>query len=399
MNLTEAQQLRQLNEVLRDLAEELDVPPSKYEDAKQHYEAVGNWLGAPDSALAKYQPSIYPQGSFALGTAIRPLGDDDYDVDAVCLLDLTVNDVTQQQLKQMIGDRLAHPSSRYKQMLDPKEGGRRCWTIKYADGSKFHLDVLPAIPDGACAQANIPLEWARHAIRITDKETWLNNANWPCSNPKGYLAWFKERMRVQLLAAKQALAETIRADIEEIEDYRVRTPLQRLIQLLKRHRDERYNGDEDKPISVIITTLAAAAYNNEAELGEAILNVVPRMRGLIQQHDGVWWVPNPVNSEENFADKWTAHPRKAAIFFAWLDAVEKEHRALLAVTGNTRMAPYLAEAYGERAATAALAKQVSRRTDSNTRNEAPTILVPRRTAQSAVPLSTLAANPSKPWAE
>lgn len=396
MNQTEEAHLKQLNEVLRDLADELDVAPSKYEDAKQHYEAVGNWLGAPDSALAPYRPLIYPQGSFALGTAIRPLGDDDYDVDAVCLLDLTVDDVTQQQLKQMIGDRLAHPNSRYKQMLDPKQGGRRCWTIKYADGSRFHLDVLPAIPDGARTHADISPEWTQHAIRITDKETWNTNEHWPCSNPKGYLAWFKERMTVQLFAAKQAIAEANRVDVEEIEDYRVRTPLQRLIQLLKRHRDERYNGDEDKPISIIITTLSAAAYNNEAALGEAILNVVPRMRGLIQQRDGTWWVPNPVNPEENFADKWTANPRKATVFFAWLNAVETEHRALLTHTEISQIAPYLAEAYGTRATTAALVKHVTRRTVSAA-TAAPTILVPRRTVQAAEPLSALAANPSKPW--
>ena len=39
-----------------------------------------------------------------------------------------------------------------------------------------------------------------------------------------------------------------------------------------------------KPISIIITTLAAQAYNNEADLAEAVLDVVPRMRGYIRKH-------------------------------------------------------------------------------------------------------------------
>ena len=76
----------------------------------------------------------------------RLLGDDQYDVDSVCLLQLSPNEVSQQRLQQLVGDRLKHPQSRYKGMIKPPEGGRRCWTIQYADASKFHLDVLPAIP-------------------------------------------------------------------------------------------------------------------------------------------------------------------------------------------------------------------------------------------------------------
>ena len=139
--MTEIHYRQQLNQILTDLANELDVPPSKYKEAKEHYEAVGDWLGEDDSELAPYQPVIYPQGSFALGTAVKPLGNDDYDVDAVCLLQFAEDQITQQQLKQMVGDRLMHPRSRYKGMLDPRHGGRRCWTIKYSDDSHFHLNT------------------------------------------------------------------------------------------------------------------------------------------------------------------------------------------------------------------------------------------------------------------
>ena len=128
---------QRLNQILGALADELDVPPSKYEEAKEHYDAVGTWLGEPDSELAPYDPVIYPQGSFALGTAVRPMGDDDYDVDAVCLLQLRGDQVTQQQLKAIVGRRLKHERSRYKNMIEPENGGRRCWTIRYANASKF----------------------------------------------------------------------------------------------------------------------------------------------------------------------------------------------------------------------------------------------------------------------
>jgi len=398
--MTEVINRQHVNQILLDLSDELDVPPSKYEEAKEHYDAVGEWLGEDDSNLAPYEPVIYPQGSFALGTAVRPLGDDDYDVDAVCLLQLSTDSVTQQRLKAMVGNRLKHPRSRYREMLDPKDGGRRCWTIKYADSSKFHLDVLPAIPDdyGWLMALGVPEEQARGAICITDRETWDTDIDWPCSNPKGYVQWFKDRMRVRLEEARRMVAMAKKADVQEIEDYEVRTPLQRVVQLLKRHRDIRYNGDDDEPISIIITTLAARAYNNEVDLVDAVLNVVPGMRNAIEDHGGVLWVRNPVNPQENFADKWEDHPRKRRLFFEWLDAVEREHRHLLTDQGFEKVGEYLAESYGRRDAETAMTKYARRQPgETAVAVAAPVVLIPKKTSQPSTPQIELPARPSKPW--
>lgn len=398
--MNEQEKRKRLNRIFRDLSDEIDVPPSKYREAKEHYDAVGAWLGDDDSDLAPYDPTIYPQGSFAFGTAVRPLGDDEYDVDAVCLLQLLPHQVTQQQLKALVGDRLKHPRSRYKDKIDPPEGGRRCWTIQYADASKFHLDVLPAIPDdyGWLTALGVPEEWAQNAIRLTDRKTWNRDTDWPRSNPKGYVAWFKDRMRVRLDEAKRALAMEKRAEVETIEDFDVRTPLQRLIQILKRHRDVRYNGDDDKPISIIITTLAAQAYDNEADLADAILNVVPRMRQSIEQRNGVWWVPNPVNPQENFADKWAETPSKAEVFFNWLEAVEQEHQNLLGDDGWSGVGDYLGEAFGHRDANAAIEKYAAREgRQPGAAAVAPAVIIPRRSEQATTPKIELPPNPGKPW--
>ena len=398
-----------VSQILRDLAETLDVPPSKYDEAKQHYQAVGEWLGEEDSELAPFGPQVYVQGSFALGTAVRPVGEDEYDVDAVCLLNLTTDQVTQKQLKEMVGRRLKHPSSRYKDKIDPEEGGRRCWTIQYADDSQFHLDVLPCVRDDSrwFIGLGIPSDITEHAIRITDKKTpeyptgWPTNGNDPTrSNPRGYAMWFKNRMRVRLNEAKVALAMEKRASVEEIEDYQVRTPLQRVIQILKRHRDVRYNGDDDKPVSIIITTLVAKAYDNEADLYEAILKIVPGMREHIEQRDGVWWVGNPVNPLENFADKWQECPRKAELFFEWLDAVEAEYRYIITDEGFERVGTYLAESYGHRDAKAAMAKYASRQVGrGNMAPGVPVVLVPKRNSNQDEPSypRVKVSEPSKPW--
>ena len=402
---------RQLNLIFEDLAQEIAVPPSRYYEAKERYNAVGAWLDADNSELAPYSPVISPQGSFALGTAVRPVGSDEYDVDAVCQLQLSLSQVTQRQLKKLVGDRLKHPQSHYKDMIEPRDGGRRCWTIRYADRTKFHLDVLPAIPDDYRWLVNlgVPEEWAQTAIRITDSETWDIDPEWPRSNPKGYAGWFKGRMQTRLDEAKYARARAIhrdldetiyahvleiRAEVEKIQDFEVSTPLQQLIQILKRHRDLRYNGDDDKPISIIITTLAAMAYENEASIGEAMANVVPNMRTAIEHRNGVVWVSNPVNPKENFADKWVECPRKAELFFEWLNAVEREYQNLLTDTGFERVGGYLVEAFGRREGEATMAKFAARTSPSAA---TAVVLTPRKTQKTAKPKIEVPLNPSKPW--
>jgi hypothetical protein len=377
-----AQHKEELRRVLSDLVEEIDVPPSKYEDAKKSYEAVGDWLGGEGSELAPYGPSIYPQGSFALGTVVKPLGEDDYDVDAVCRLEARANEITQQRLKKIVGARLKQHKT-YESMLDPKEGGRRCWTLQYSDDSRFHLDVLPAIPDDPAwlAAQGVPPAVAQHAICITDRETWDEDIEWPKSNPQGYVEWFKDRMRAVLEERRKVFAKEARADVQSIPDYKVQTPLQQAIKLLKRHRDKRYHDDDDKPISIIITTLAARAYDNEADLVDVLLAIVPGMRAAIENREGAWWVVSPVNPEENFADKWNETPRKQELFFEWLDTLEREYEELAADAGFQKTVDLFTRSYGSGEAEAVFKKHVSRtaRRTPVSRSRAPSkFVVPHR---------------------
>ncbi len=335
------------------LAEELDVPDSKYQQATSHYVAVADWLRAEGSPLARYGVTVYPQGSFALGTAIKPPEDGDYDVDAVCLVGDAPN-WTQAQLKDAVGDRLKTHGV-YRSMLSPAEGGRRCWTLKYADGSQFHLDVLPAVPDDFVwlLQAGVPLSIAETAIRITSRDCY-GDLDWPKSNPKGYLSWFVGRMRLRFAEARAKLAAQHGGRVEDVPEYAARTPLQRVVQILKRQRDVMFGGDRDRPISIIITTLAAQAYSNEADLEAAYRNVVRGMRSKLRQSEnGDWIVLNPVNPRENFADQWEQFPARKENFFAWLEAVESTERELDHGGTFEKRAEVLVESFGAPGAAAA----------------------------------------------
>ena len=401
--MNEHEKRQRLDGILRHLAGEIDVSPTRYREAKNHYNAVGDWLGREDSELAPFAPVVFPQGSFALGTAIRPIGDEEYDVDAVCLLQQPPANLTQCRLKEMVGRRLKHPLSRYRDMISPPEGGRRCWTIQYAEGTKFHLDVLPAIPDTGYARAelmllDVPWAIAEHAIQITDRKEWHLPKPWPKSNPRGYVQWFKSRMEASLALAKHERAIEMRAEVDQIEDFDVRVPLQRLIQILKRHRDVKYNGDDDKPISIIITTVAAAAYQNERDLGSIVPNIFARMRKLVEQRSDGWWVPNPVDPRENFADRWRERSRKAELFFEWLDAVESDSRELFTSDDTGWLQHRLMQSFGERDARAALGS-VRRETPSllPAFSAAPSVLVSPRSVKPTSPRINIPASPSKPW--
>lgn len=323
-----------LNSILLKTAEQLDIPNSRYEQAENRYKSIGEWLNRDSSKVAKFKPEIYSQGSFRLGTVIKPISeDDDYDIDLVCVLDISKSDITQHQLKELIGEEIISYSEAQCMNNAPEEG-KRCWTLNYADGAQFHMDVLPSIPNGSSFKILLESkghknDYAKYAIAITDNtdsnyETITEH--WPCSNPKGYYEWFKTRMKTQFDNEKRRiLLDAHYASIEEVPDHKVKTPLQRVIQLLKRHRDIMFNEDSDnKPISIIITTLAAKAYNNETNVIDAYINIISNMEKYIEKKDEVYYISNPVNPLENFADKWVTNHEREENFFKWLTQIKKE---------------------------------------------------------------------------
>ncbi len=333
-----------VNTLLRQVAEELDIPPSKYKEAVERYTAVGSWLEDGDYPAVMATPKIYPQGSFRLGTVVRPIQDGteaDYDIDLVCELPARTNDTSPCLVKQSVGNRLkAHGT--YKRMLD--EEGRRCWTLLYAedDGIGFHLDVLPCVPSPILDSGS---EHGLKAINLTDREDGGNAYTWGASNPSGYADWFAERQRPafnRVAALRKSEVQQqypdIFARVEDVPDQLVRTPLQRAVQILKRHRDARFAGraDEgDKPISMIITTLAAAAYEQETDVFSTLASFLDKIQrfqdtGIIRCVDETWVIPNPVNPDENFADRWN-DPKsgKADAFFQWINWVQEDIDELL----------------------------------------------------------------------
>jgi hypothetical protein len=339
--ITEVQ--KQLSIIMGSISEELDIPESKYEDAKQKYEAVGNWLGNSSSELSEYNPKIFPQGSFRLGTCVKPIGQDEYDIDLVCKLHIPSNS-NQSFVYNLVGERLKE-NGIYLQKLEPQN---RCWRLNYA--GDFHLDILPAIPDNSSNNSS---------IFVPDKEL----EYWQPSNPEGYAEWFYSCMAIRVKELKEA-------EIEDIPEFKIKTPLQKSIQLLKRHRDIVFKNDlKDKPISIILTTLAAKAYQNEANLFDALINIIRFMPYKFDEIDGEIAVLNPTNEEENFADKWKKHPQRKVKFLQWLSTLKTSLDKMFNLKESSHVYESLMPMFGNNIIESALMRSASKMESLREKNE------------------------------
>jgi hypothetical protein len=360
--------------VLDNMVKLLELPDSAYDKARKRYEDLGEWFDRDESAVSGNNPHIFPQGSFRLGTAIRPLDEsEEYDLDLACKLrdGISKDSHTQETLKKLIGIELeAYRKARgIKSELEPKH---RCWRLEYQDDLSFHMDIVPCIPAdekrrkailesirktgldeyvaGSASQTTISITDDRHEgyKHICD--------DWNISNPEGYAKWFEYRMNPQ---QTRILLE--KAQVDDVPLFKKKTPLQQVIQILKRHRDNWSKDNPDsKPISIIITTLAARAYNGETDIVAALGNVLEKMGGLVNPTKPR--VPNPVDPEEDFADRWyrqdCLHLRLEKNFNDWLLQARTDFQHITSTTDTEFLCEQIEEKFSLRVNESELKKQL-----------------------------------------
>ena len=334
------------NLILENIIELLELPDSAYEKAKDRYENLGAWFDRDESLLKDNDIHIFPQGSFRLGTAIKPLdNEEEYDLDLACKVrtGISKSTHTQEQLKEMIGLEL-ELYRKARGIKSEKDEKRRCWRLEYQDSLSFHMDIVPCIPlDESISNLiyedihekyifddNLAKDISSKSLSITDTENdnySIIDPNWNISNPEGYALWVESKMNevqgVQLSLEK--------AQVDKLPTFNQKTVLQRCIQLLKRHRDCMFKDNDDlKPISVIITTLSTYAYGGEAYLAVALTNILKNMDKFINKTKPR--VANPTRPEEDFADKWYdddhKHLKLEDNFNRWLMAARRDFSSI-----------------------------------------------------------------------
>ncbi len=377
-------------DILDIILEHIDIPPSYYEKATARHKSLGNWLCRPASTIASLNPHVSPQGSFRYGTVIRPLTPTaEYDLDNVTTLQLDKTALTQKQLKELYGAEIS-AYAEANGILAPIEEKHRCWRLRYADEINFHLDTLPSLPEDPariawlCAKG-VPPDLASRAIAITDRrhpDYEHISDRLLSSNPRGFARWFTQRARP---AAEHRLRKLVEgrayATVDDVPPYEWKTPLQRSIQLLKRHRDCMFLDNPNlAPISMIITNLATHAYEGQTDIGAALVHIVTTMPQFIRATKPR--VPNPTDPSEDYADKWESNPALEDNFWAWHHQVTADLGQLAAAATQRRLQPTIKAMF-----------EVELTKDEARTLEPPTMSQPIRVVAPAIAISSA----PKPW--
>ncbi|KLR15355.1 hypothetical protein ABR27_10720 [Enterobacter hormaechei subsp. hormaechei] len=340
-----------MGDFLDFIVDTLDLSETQYGLIKRAYESVGRYLAEGDDPLLS-GAVIYSQGSVRLNTTVKPKGSEQYDVDLLCYLPNASLDSGWANVLEAVRSRLASHST-YSEMLSPLPRGHR---IMYA--GEYHLDITPGI------------DWSNnhseenHPLMVPDSRL----QDWKESNPAGYATWFDaitEKFPVffKLEVACESFIKS--AAVRPLPDHTQKKLLNRIVQILKRHRDvwAAEGGKErvdHKPISAIITTLAAHAYNRICDERRAydtdfdvILDVLALMPEYIRCGSGIYSVPNPSMPAENFAEKWNVgEARKGEKlrnnFELWHQTVTNNIIEIASSVGEDQLLDKLSKYFGER---------------------------------------------------
>lgn len=297
----------QLDDLLDRMAEALQLDKTRYELMIQHYEAIKKWIETDETFFKPFKYDLYPHGSVRTRTTVKPIGKDEFDLDIALHIKTNFNNHTPAKIYIELRRRLEEHAL-YSGKMELKN---RCIRLNYA--GDFHIDILPGIQEN---------EWDENKLRIPDRalKTWVS------SNPRGYAKWFLEKTNILNLSL---LEKAMRAENLPSNDYENKKPLQRGVQLIKRYRDIYFQKDDTyKTSSVVLTTIAGQFYNGEESIYLTVENIVNRILLHTRNMSGRIKVLNPVNTDEDFTDKWEDEPGYYYAFKNFSEHLYKEWQDL-----------------------------------------------------------------------
>lgn len=358
------------------IIEKLDISPTLFKNAQSKYEALAAFLNENG-----VKATIYPQGSFALGTVTRPMKKTNrqgYDLDCICQVSGSKTDYTPSSLRNLIEKTLKNSDTYGGKLVKWEE----CFTIEYADinGVSFSIDLVPAVDDSNDKKAGLIIkglstEFVNTCIAIPRQNS-EKSYHWISNNPKGFKKWFDEINAPYLEHAKKIEERSVFESVcvEELPNELRRSALQKVIQILKYQRDTYYSqytdGDEIKPISALIATIVAQISSNytakNCSVFELLEHVLHKLEECIYQtemtfdeyafkydkspvisyNNGEWIVSNPADPEDNLANKWNVDDRIPHTFFKWISTIKKDLFELLEQNDDKQFGVFLENSFG-----------------------------------------------------
>ncbi|WP_290612617.1 nucleotidyltransferase domain-containing protein [Arsukibacterium sp. UBA3155] len=342
-----------LVEMLDSVFDNLDLNKTQRERIETAYKAVGNYLASCDHPLLK-DVQIYPQGSMRLRTTNKPLSQEEFDVDLILFLP-HASYATRDEIVEVVKQHLLDKDV-YKDLVEDLPRGLR---INYK--GDYHLDITPA------KEYNLP-SLQGHPLWIVDKHTGFKE-----SNPEGMAQGFDEACSMlPVIRRRHVFLEALNKSVTELPDQSKKKPLNRIIQILKRHRDVWSQQDGNlhadfRPISVIITMLASLAYVEVVKSGkeydnefDLILDVIELMPLHIESNFDEILITNPTMRPENYAEKWNRVERLEGqkyrkAFYTWHQAAVDTFERLAGANnqGMDNVFAALSGAFGQRPVLAA----------------------------------------------
>mgnify|MGYP000990770245 CR=1 FL=1 len=299
----------QIDDLLARAAENLQLDKTRREKIESSYKAIQDVLDNDQVYFHSKNFEIYPQGSVRIGTTVKPIAANEFDLDIVLHIKDNVYEQTDPMKVFNELKRVLQENGNYKDKVKPKT---RCVRLNYT--GDYHMDILPG------CQHNV---YNDDKIVIPDREL----KKWLISNPRGYAKWFlgKAESVKQTLLEKAYAAEEIPSD-----EFATKKPLQRAVQIIKRYRDLFFEKSPDYATpSIVITTLAGQLYQNQDSIFETIDNIITQIYGKVNlSRTKRIKVLNPVDNEEDFTDKWEREPKYYTEFIRFTEALYQSWQKL-----------------------------------------------------------------------
>lgn len=282
-------------ELLARIAQQLELNPTRSEKMEIAYNTVYELLKSDKDFFAGLEIELYAQGSKRIGTTVKPINGDDFDLDVVLHMHVLNTRFSPIEIYDALVNALER-NDYYKSILEKKS---RCVRLNYKDD--FHMDILigcMVVPDNY------------ESLAIPEKKL----DSWSFSNPKGFSKWFidlaKSVKQSMLMSFSEQLLLEAKIEQEQLPENDIynKLPLQRAVQLIKRYRDIYFKDKDYAVSSIVITTLIGRFYKQQDSIYITIDDVI---QSIIEQEaltvrTGVkFHIANPVDPNEIFTDTWT----------------------------------------------------------------------------------------------
>lgn len=265
----------ELDRLLREIAAQLQLSETTHSAVRSHYDALAQYLA--EGRLAPYSPAVFAQGSYRIGTTVKPIGRDEFDLDFIVEL-AVASSAEPGDVYELVASEIER-NGHYRGKTERKP---RCIRISYP--GQFHTDVVPAVPDQT------------DPGKILIPERVGNTMRWRSTDPKGYVRWFEAVSRGRHLDKYAA--------IEPLPPQGAighKTALQVGVQLLKRHHHIHVEDEKVRTPSIVLTTIAGLAAPGLPSLGDSMNAIVAGVHGYAQapQH-----IRHPTAPNEVITEKW-----------------------------------------------------------------------------------------------